>query len=95
MAPYGRNQSSYCQYERGNPDAEIVLERQLRALQTFFLDRPFAGWIDRVDARGQPISDMVPASTLYHLYTALKELSRDQGTESPVAEKMVRFAKTR
>jgi mannose/cellobiose epimerase-like protein (N-acyl-D-glucosamine 2-epimerase family) len=81
--------AAICQYERGNPDAEIVLERQLRTLHTFFLDRPFAaGWTDRVDARGQPISDMVPASTLYHLYTALTELSRVSEERSKRAASM-------
>jgi mannose/cellobiose epimerase-like protein (N-acyl-D-glucosamine 2-epimerase family) len=69
--------AAVCQYEAGNPDAEVVLERQLRSLDTFFLGRPFpAGWTDRVDAQGQPVSEMVPASTLYHLYTALTELTR-------------------
>jgi mannose/cellobiose epimerase-like protein (N-acyl-D-glucosamine 2-epimerase family) len=80
--------AAVCQYERGNPDAEMVLERQLRTLLTFFLDRPFAaGWTDRVDAEGHPISDMVPASTLYHLYTALKELTRvsEQRSERPAS----------
>lgn len=81
--------AAICQYERGNPDAEIMLERQLRTLHTFFLDRPFAaGWTDRVDARGEPTSDMVPASTLYHLYTALKELSRLREQRSERAASM-------
>jgi mannose/cellobiose epimerase-like protein (N-acyl-D-glucosamine 2-epimerase family) len=63
--------------ERGDLDAERVLTGQLGILDSVFLGRPFsAGWVDRVAADGQPISDMVPASTLYHLYSAFKETSR-------------------
>jgi mannose/cellobiose epimerase-like protein (N-acyl-D-glucosamine 2-epimerase family) len=80
--------AAVCQYEPGNPDAKVVLERQLRSLDRFFLGRPFpAGWTDRVDAQGQPVSEMVPASTLYHLYTALRELPRftAQRSEPPAS----------
>jgi mannose-6-phosphate isomerase len=63
--------------ERGDAGAEEVLTRLLGALNSNFLGRPFpAGWTDRVDPDGNSIIDMVPASTLYHLYSAFKETSR-------------------
>ena len=61
----------------GDKDAGKVLAGLLHALSLWFLGRPFqAGWIDRVDIDGNPVSETVPASTLYHLYTAFKELSK-------------------
>lgn len=69
-----------CRDQHGTSGASIVLGRQIRVLDSFFLGRPFpAGWMDRVDAVGAPTADMVPASTLYHLYTAFRELSRCGG----------------
>jgi mannose/cellobiose epimerase-like protein (N-acyl-D-glucosamine 2-epimerase family) len=64
-------------YERGDKDAGKILAGLLHALNLRFLGRPFqAGWIDRVDIDGNPVSETVPASTLYHLYTAFKEISK-------------------
>lgn len=59
-----------------DPKAHGVAETMARALNTVFLDRPFAsGWIDQFDAQGRPRVDYVPASSLYHLYLASTELS--------------------
>lgn len=63
--------------EGGDRSADEVFAGLLTALDSFFLGRPFpAGWIDRVTANGDPISEMVPTSTLYHLYSAFKETTR-------------------
>jgi mannose-6-phosphate isomerase len=51
--------------------------RFLQALRRLFLASPFsAGWVDRVDARGAPLLDYVPASTLYHVMLAVAEADR-------------------
>jgi len=42
-----------------------------------FLTRdPAGGWIDRLDEHGQPATDVMPASTLYHVMCAINELDR-------------------
>lgn len=64
-------------YESGDPGAAAVLAGLLATLDSFFLGTPFpAGWMDRVAANGDPIADVVPTSTLYHLYSAFKETTR-------------------
>jgi mannose/cellobiose epimerase-like protein (N-acyl-D-glucosamine 2-epimerase family) len=63
--------------EAGDLGADEVVTGLLTTLDAFFLGRPFpAGWMDRIAANGDPIADVVPTSTLYHLYSAFKETSR-------------------
>ncbi len=51
--------------------------RMLQTLNETFLGRPFpGGWIDHFDAGLEPIIDYVPASSLYHLYGAFREVVR-------------------
>lgn len=51
----------------GLPLAKIMAS----TLNDTFLRRPFeGGWIDRVDGKLMPLVDFVPASSLYHLYSA-------------------------
>ena len=51
--------------------------RMLQTLNELFLGRPFAGgWIDRFSANLDPAVDHVPASSLYHLYGAYREIER-------------------
>ena len=51
--------------------------QMLQTLNEIFLGRPFAGgWIDRFDADLEPTVDHVPASSLYHLYGAFREVHR-------------------
>jgi mannose-6-phosphate isomerase len=53
-----------------------------RSLGHAFLGRPFrAGWVDRIDAKGLPLVDFVPASTLYHLTSAIVEGDRVFGDD--------------
>ncbi len=55
----------------------------LQRLNERFLARPFAGgWIDRFDADLEPTVDHVPASSLYHLYGAFREVHRFRGRQA-------------
>lgn len=50
-------------------------QKLLSSIFTSYLDRgPSGGWIDEIDAAGEPISRFVPASMLYHAITALETL---------------------
>ena len=56
------------------------------ALGRDFLDRPFVGgWIDRIDEAGLPLTDEVPASSLYHLMLAGMETATAFGP-APTSE---------
>lgn len=69
--------AAVCRWEGGDLKAADVLIGLLGALDSCFLGQPFAaGWIERVTAERIPIADMVPASTLYHVYSAFNETSR-------------------
>lgn len=47
-------------------------ERLLNRIMTdYLLKGPNGGWVDELSPSGDPISEMVPASMLYHLVTAL------------------------
>jgi len=51
--------------------------QMLQTLNEIFLGRPFTGgWIDHFDANLEPIVSYVPASSLYHLYGAFREVAR-------------------
>ncbi|SDR23000.1 mannose-6-phosphate isomerase, type 3 [Rhizobiales bacterium GAS113] len=67
-------------FENGRSSPELAIEQAtscLRALRSLFLTGPYpGGWIDRVDARGNPLLDYVPASTLYHVFLAVAEADR-------------------
>lgn len=61
----------------GHSDGAKTADDMLRILDGVFLRRPFvAGWVDRVESDGSPLVDYVPASSLYHLYSAMAEVSR-------------------
>lgn len=45
-------------------------------LGKFFTTKPAGGWIDRLDEHGRPATDIMPASTLYHVICAIDELDR-------------------
>jgi len=71
----------------GDPRAADVAAAMVGALTKTFLNRPFpAGWIDRVDPDGRALTDFVPASSLYHLYSAFSELSRHSRDDSASGE---------
>lgn len=45
-------------------------------LQRFLTNVPLGGWIDRLDWNGLPDTDVMPASSFYHLVCAIDELDR-------------------
>lgn len=55
--------------------AAKVLELSRKALPRFLTTTPAGGWVDRLDAAGQPSTDFMPASTLYHIICAIDELN--------------------
>jgi mannose-6-phosphate isomerase len=55
--------------ERALALANILLER-------FLTLQPAGGWIDRLDENGRPATDVMPASTLYHVICAIDELDQ-------------------
>lgn len=60
-----------------HPSTNSVQDREnlLRSIFTTYLDDgPRGGWIDCVDARGNALSEYVPASMLYHLATAFSPI---------------------
>jgi len=56
----------------------LVLANML--LAKFLTPSPAGGWIDRLDEHGQPATDAMPASTLYHVMCAIDELDRFAAT---------------
>jgi mannose-6-phosphate isomerase len=63
--------------EAGRPGCEERAVRCASRLWETFLARPVAGgWIDHIDANGEPLVKFMPASTLYHLVCALAEAER-------------------
>jgi mannose/cellobiose epimerase-like protein (N-acyl-D-glucosamine 2-epimerase family) len=46
------------------------------AAPTFLSGATAGGWIDRLDAAGNPATDFMPASSLYHLPGAIDELTK-------------------
>jgi mannose-6-phosphate isomerase len=55
---------------RGDRRQEVAITAILERLMTAHC-RPGGGWVDHLDADDRPISRVMPASTLYHLYFGL------------------------
>ena len=74
--PHTEGVRAALQRHSGDVEARSVCKKLLEALRTCFLGKPFPeGWMDRLNASHNGVSEMVPASSLYHLYTAYKETS--------------------
>jgi len=68
--------------ETGDGEAASRAARTIDRLLTVFLGRPIpGGWIDHVDAKGAPIVEAMPASTLYHVFLAAAEADRLWGKQ--------------
>jgi mannose/cellobiose epimerase-like protein (N-acyl-D-glucosamine 2-epimerase family) len=68
--------------EAGDEKAGARAARTINRLLAVFLGRPVAGgWIDHFDAKGAPLVDTMPASTLYHVFLAAAEAERVWGHE--------------
>lgn len=66
--------------EIGRPGARAAAVAALEALDRHYLRAPFAaGWIDQLDAQGNPIPGPVPAGILYHMIVAIMEADRVLG----------------
>lgn len=78
--------------DAGLPDGLPIAKNMASSLNDIFLQRPFeGGWIDRVDGNAQPIVDFVPASSLYHLYSASVALMPLTAREMPERAKQKDF----
>lgn len=63
--------------ERGRTGAENEARRTLSNLATHYLAGPKPGlWFDQFDARGQLMTQHVPASSFYHVFCAIAEADR-------------------
>ena len=70
-----------CMVEHGPPDVAAAALRRAAQCAAAIGDRWLSGvcpggWVDHLDARGKRIARTMPASTGYHLYLAIAELSR-------------------
>jgi mannose/cellobiose epimerase-like protein (N-acyl-D-glucosamine 2-epimerase family) len=64
----------------GDPLAPLFANKMAGTLMDNFLGRPIAaGWIDHLSAKGRPLVDYIPASSLYHLFLAAAEMERGFG----------------
>lgn len=69
------------------PTARILAEHAIGKVLSAYLDKPFSGgWVDQFDARGQVISENVPASTLYHIYGAHAAVKEVLSTTSELSQ---------
>ncbi|EAB6718169.1 hypothetical protein DUP91_28030, partial [Salmonella enterica subsp. enterica] len=69
------------EHEAGRPGMEDLIAGWMETMFERHLSKAFAGgWIDQVDADGQPMVDFAPASTLYHAFLAIAEVERVFGS---------------
>jgi mannose-6-phosphate isomerase len=67
-------------FEGGDARAAMRAQGIIKRLMQTFLGRPVpAGWIDHINAAGNPIVEFMPASTLYHVFLATAEADRVWG----------------
>jgi len=66
------NVAEAAQGRPGAADMVVTLVDQL--FDRYFKGMPAGGWMDRLDAKGQPATDFMPASTLYHVACAIDEV---------------------
>jgi mannose/cellobiose epimerase-like protein (N-acyl-D-glucosamine 2-epimerase family) len=67
-------------YELDGVDPAPVIDPTAELLLQHYLSRtPPGTWIDAFDVDGKPLSQTVPASTLYHLFLAFAEVLRISG----------------
>lgn len=63
--------------EAGDPGAPEEARAALRRLKAHFLDHTCpGGWTERLDAAGHPLTALIPATTLYHVFGAIAEADR-------------------
>lgn len=63
--------------ESGNTAAKDNALSALHAFAHYYLDCPVAGgWIEQFDAAGHPLTGLIPATSLYHIFCAITEANR-------------------
>ena len=77
-----------CMFELGPPNLAAAAGERSLACAEAILGRWLVGvapggWMDRVGADGKPAAETMPASTGYHLFLAISELSRVAGRPLP------------
>ncbi len=72
-----RIQAAVAMFELDGRDPRPVFEQSGRLLfERYLAHVPRGTWIDHFDANGTPLTDRIPASTLYHVVIAFAELLR-------------------
>ena len=70
---------------RGLPGDETLFIRMLDVIFNRYLTTPVAGgWYDQLDGSGRVISQNMPTSTFYHIFCALVEYLRHDGSLPPL-----------
>ncbi len=73
--------AAVAEHEAGRPGMEPLISGWLDTMFERHLAGAFAGgWIDQVTAKGEPMVDFAPASTLYHVFLAIAEVERVFGS---------------
>jgi mannose-6-phosphate isomerase len=68
------------QAEAGEPGAADEARAALTRLDRHYLQHPVAGgWYDQFDREGRSLVDTIPASSFYHVLTAIAEAERVLG----------------
>ncbi len=71
-------------HEQGHAGALEAADRILGAVRRTYLSGPVSGgWIDKFDEAGVPVDAPMPASTLYHLFSAAAEVERVLAPAAP------------
>jgi mannose-6-phosphate isomerase len=71
---------------RGADSARLIPPTVRNLGERFLADCPTGTWIDQFDHLGAPVSDKIPTSSFYHLFTGYAELRQlAAATESPPA----------
>jgi mannose/cellobiose epimerase-like protein (N-acyl-D-glucosamine 2-epimerase family) len=69
--------------EVGRAGAADKARQALAGLAKHYLDRPVVGgWTDQFDTAGRPLSQVVMASTFYHVFCAIAEADRVLGASA-------------
>ena len=69
--------------EAGRPGCDGKAAHCVVRLMDTYMGRPISsGWIDHVDEHGRPMTAMMPASTLYHVFCATAEAVRVASVET-------------
>ena len=65
-------------YAQGDQMAALAAAQTMNALMDHYIDQAqqAGAWVDQLDAGGEILNASAPASTFYHLVTAISEMDR-------------------